>query len=370
MYRLTSLLLVLLAVGPARADRAADVAALAKPGPDPAATRAAWDRVVAAGPPALLPLLMAWPTDDPIATNWLRTAFDQIARTHTDRLPTDDLLAFLRDPKTPGKARRVALAAVERARPGTTAKLLPGWLNDPEFGVDAVAERLAAAEATADPEQGKTILRTTFAATTDVDQALTVAKRLKEAGDTPDVIRHLGVVGRWQILGPLPVSPEEGLKQSFPPEAKLDLAAEYDGKTGKLKWLSAECDPTDGKVDLAKHGIKPDDGAVAFAAAKLSFTAPTKVEVRASAVDNITVWVNGKRAFERASEYRSMYRPDRYRAAVGLPAGESTVLVKLTKTRAEEVRGKPGAPAKWDFQIRLVDGTGRGLAFNQPEAKK
>jgi hypothetical protein len=160
------------------------------------------------------------------------------------------------------------------------------------------------------------------------------------------------------------------LKQSFPPEAKLDFAAEYDGKAGKLKWLSAECDPLDGRVDLAKHGIMPDDGAVAFAAAKVSHTAPKKVEVRASAVDNLTIWVNGKKVIERASDYRSMYRPDRYRTTIELPAGESIVRVKLTKTRAEEVRGKPGAPVKWDFQIRLVDGNGRGVAFGQSEGKK
>lgn len=371
MHRVIYLpLLVLFSSGSLMAGVPEDITQLSKPSSDPGINRAAWDRLVAAGPSALLPILKAWPTDDPVATNWLRTAFDRIAHTHSGQIPVDDLIAYLSNPKSPGKARRTALAVVEKVRPGTTMKLLPGWLNDPEFGSDAVTERLAAADAATDAEQSKTILRATFAATTDVDQALAVGKRLKSAGDTPDVIRHLGIISRWHVIGPFPVSPEEGLNQSFPPETKVDLTTEYEGKNGKLKWISTVCDPLDGRVDLPKLGIKPDDGAVAYAVAKLTLATPMKVEARASVVDNVTIWVNGKKVIERASEYRSTFRPDRYRAAIELPAGESIVLVKLVKTRAEEVRGKPGAPVKWDFLVRLVDGVGHGYPVDQSEGNK
>ena len=89
-----------------------------------------------------------------------------------------------------------------------------------------------------------------------------------------------------------------------------------------------------------------------------------------SAIDNITVWVNGKKAVERASEYRSMFRPDRYRASVEIPTGETRILVKLTKTRAEEVRGRPAAAPKWDFLLRLTDEKSRGVTVLQAEPKK
>lgn len=62
------------------------------------------------------------------------------------------------------------------------------------------------------------------------------------------------------------------------------------------------------------------------------------------AVDNITAWVNGKKVIERSSDYRSLYRQDRYRANVELPAGESTLLLKLTKTRPDE--GQQAAAAR------------------------
>lgn len=46
------------------------------------------------------------------------------------------------------------------------------------------------------------------------------------------------------------------------------------------------------------------------------------------------------------------------------------MLVKLTKTKAEEVRGKPGAPVKWDFLVRLVSTDGRAAPFTQPGDQK
>lgn len=370
MYRLSlALALTLLAAGGARADRGADIAALAKPGPDPAKTRAAWDRVVASGPIALDELLEAWPADDPVAAHWVRTAFDQIAKKHTGNLPAVELVVFIDDPKKNGKARRAALAALERERPGTAAKMLDNWLNDPEFGADAVAARIAAADKLTDDAEQLKLLKATFAAATDLEQSLLLAKRLTGAGETIDAAKHLGAVARWHVVGPFPVSTEDGLAKAFPPEAKLDLAAEYDGKSGKLKWQPAAIDPADARLDVAKFGVKPDDGAVCYAAAAITLPTAATCELRASAVDNLSVWVNGKKVTERASEYRSMFRPDRYRAAVELPAGASMILVKLTRTKAEEVRGKPGAPAKWDCLVRLVDGTGRAVPFTQPEGK-
>jgi hypothetical protein len=100
---------------------------------------------------------------------------------------------------------------------------------------------------------------------------------------------------------------------------------------------------------------------VAFAAATLKRDKPSVIELRCGANDNITVWVGGAKVIERASEYRAMMRPDRYAARVGLPAGETPLLVKLTKTRAEEVQpGRParpggGAAARWEFEVRLVE---------------
>jgi hypothetical protein len=373
MFRLSLYIVVLSAAG-SLAGSHEDIAELKNPSPNPEANRAAWDRLVAAGPTALLPILRAWPADDPVAANWLYTAFDQIARASGAKLPTEDLLKFASDGSAGGKARRAALTAVERNRPGTTAKLLPGWLNDPEFGSEAVAERISAAEA-AQPAEAARILSTTFAATTEVDQAILVAKKLASFGDKPDVVKHLGIVTRWHVIGPFPVTPEEGLKAAFPPESKLDLAVEYDGKAGKLRWQSVSAD--NDKVDLVKAGVKAEDGSVVYAVATFKLPAAVSGELRLAAVDNVTAWVNGKKVIERSNDYRSLYRADRYRAAVSFSAGESTLLLKLTKTRPDEGQqaaatkaGRPGGlSTKWDFQARVLEAGGKGLSFTQSEGK-
>jgi hypothetical protein len=347
-----------------------DIAALKK-APD----RATWDRLAEAGPDALVPILKAWPTDDPVAANWLRTAFDRIAARHAQSLPADDLFSLATDPKAHGPARRRAMAVVERVRPAAVEKWLSAALNDPEFGPDTVDRAVAAADKLP-PADALVALRATFAACTDYDQVQALAKRLTAAGDKPDVWAHLGVVGRWHLVGPFPVSPEDGLTKSFPPETKVELTAEYEGKAGKLKWQPAAAE--EGKVDLAKAGVKAEDGAVVYAVARVRVPTATTGELRLAAVDNLTVWVNGAKVVERSNDYRSLYRTDRYRSPVDLPAGESTVLVKLTKTRPDAGQqeaaargGRPGGLSRrWDFQARLLSATGRALTFTQAEEKK
>ena len=58
---------------------------------------------------------------------------------------------------------------------------------------------------------------------------------------------------------------EEGLKQSFPPESKIDFLADYPTKAGAIRWKAAAVDP-EGKVDLIKAGVLFEKGAVAYAA--------------------------------------------------------------------------------------------------------
>jgi hypothetical protein len=353
------------------ADTTKDISALlATP------TRENWDRVVNAGLPTLLPILQAW-TDDSTKNNWLRTAFDAIAKAPKAELPLAELKAFLADAKRPGSARRVVLATLERHTPGFTPQQLEGWLNDPEFGADAVEHHQAKAEKL--PEVQKlAAFEKLFTSCRDFDQSQALAKKLTTLGAKPNVWKHLGVIEQWHLVGPFPVSPEDGLVKSFPPESEIDLSKEYPGKTSPLRWTAARTDEADGRIELSKAGVKSDDGSVCYAAAKFALAQPATVELRLSAVDNITAWVNGKKAVERSNDYRSLYRTDRYRATLELPKGNTTILLKLTKTRPDEGQqaaaargGRPGGlSTKWDFQARLLDDAGSGLSFTQSDAKK
>jgi hypothetical protein len=201
-------------------------------------------------------------------------------------------------------------------------------------------------------------------------QAAELAERLQRLEVPVDLPEVTGVISPWRVIGPFPVTPEEGLQASLPPETRVDLAAEYPGTSQTLRWSEAVADPREGRVDLVPCGIRPADGAVAYAATWLELAQSRNLVLHASAVDNMTVWVNGERVVHHASLYRSHYRQDRYRAEISLPAGTTTILVKLCKTPPDTERGAAagrmgaapaGRPEKWDFMLRCTDETGRGV---------
>src|SRR5438094_5045946 len=101
-----------------------EVRAVSKQGAGAPAARAVWEKLVSRGPAVLPRLLDALDTPDTVAANWLRTAFDRIVDRELNnggkRLDTDALLAFAKDPRRRGRARRLALEVVERLRPGTS----------------------------------------------------------------------------------------------------------------------------------------------------------------------------------------------------------------------------------------------------------
>jgi hypothetical protein len=341
-----------------------DIARLKQPGLTSQQYRAIVERLHTIGVAAIPALLEGWPDNpDPVVLHWFRSTFDDLLTQHPHAVSVDKLEAFATDRQKPGKARRTVLAHLERLQPGTTARLMPTWLNDPEFGTDAVAQRILASESATDPNQAKAILQEAYNAATTVDQVALLARKLTGLGEKPNILAKLGVVVRWRVVGPFDVTLEEGLKRSFPPEMDCTASMEYDGRDGKLRWISVTAD-NEGKVDLIRAGINTERGSVAYALAELVLPQGVECELRAGAVDNITLWVNGREQFRQASLYRSHFRADRYRSKTTFQAGPNVVLLKLTKTPAEE-GGRPGAPPQWSFQLRLVSGNGQGLSLPQ-----
>ncbi len=75
-----------------------------------------------------------------------------------------------------------------------------------------------------------------FAAARDVPQVQKLATRLKEHGVEVSVAEHLGFLTDWFVIGPFDARMSKGFKTVYPPEEKVDLEAELDGKDGKLRW--------------------------------------------------------------------------------------------------------------------------------------
>jgi hypothetical protein len=369
MRRAVGLVFLLLFPTAGQADELADqlrTLRSVKPGGDTAAARAAWKEVVGRGPKALPAILEAMDTPDTVAANWLRLAYDELAESALKAggkgLDTGALLAFARDERKQGRARRLALETVERLRPGEQKRFLKGRLSDPEFGYDAIEQRLAEVKG-APREEALPALREAFAATRELEQSRAAAARLEKHGEPVSVAEHMGFLGDWYVIGPFDGKGGAGFKSVYPPERNIDLKEEPEGKKGeKLRWKRLT-------VPEAKTGrfpilvdLRPTLGeahdAVGYAYTELRVPAAQTVEMRGSADDNLSVWVNGKRVFA-FEEYRNGVRLDRHRFRVELKAGVNRVLVKVCQAPFDPNSPEPN----WEFLLRITDLNGRGLTF-------
>ena len=325
--------------------------------------RAAWDRLSEAKADALPALLEGMNTKDTVAANWLRLAVDRITererKTGSKNIDLNKILAFVKDVSKEGRARRYALEIVEGLRPGTREKLVRTWEDDPEFRYDAVAWLLAFA-----PTASKHLpfYRQAFDKARDLQQVRDAAAGLAENGVKVSVAEHLGFLMNWHLIGPFDGKEQKGFHLSYPPEKKVDLTEELDGQNGKVRWKPYQVKETSkGKhqalVDLReKAALGNADDAVAFAYTEFTVEKAMKVEMRGSADDNLTVWVNGAKVFA-FEEWRNGVRHDRHRFAVQLRAGKNTVLVKVCQSAA------PNPEPNWEFFLRVADATGKGIGF-------
>jgi hypothetical protein len=366
-------LCVLLGVAPVPADEVddllADLRAVSGEGAGSVKARAAWEKLVRQ-PPAVLPrILAAMDTPSTTAANWLRTAFDRIAEPELQRggkaIPADALLAFATDSRHQGRARRLALDVVEQLRPGTRQRLLAGWLDDPEFRFDGVEQFLAETATQKDlpREQAVARYRRAFEASRDLAQARTAAARLRDLGVTVSPADHLGFLRDWYTLGPFDARGQKGFRTAYPPEEKIDLDAEYEGKDGKrLRWKRFTVPEAPGGTHAALVNLREPLGdaedAVGYAFTRLRVDREQEVEFRGAGDDNLSVWVNGVKAFG-FEEYRNGVRMDRHRFRVRLKPGVNTVLVKVCQAPSDPSNREPN----WEFLLRITDPTGKGLLF-------
>jgi hypothetical protein len=349
------------------------IRAVSREGAGSAAARAAWDQLVAQGPKVLPRILEAMDTPDTVVVNWLTTAFERIVapelKARGKLIDTDALLAFVRDAKRQGRARRLALEVVEKLRPGTSAKLIGGWLDDPEFRYEAVAAVQIRADALAKKgftDEAVAAYREAFAHSRDLQQARDIAAGLKKLEVTVSIAEHLGFLTDWYVIGPFDAMGMKGFRTVYPPEEKVDLAASLPGKGGMVQWKRLRVRESAGfaagryaLVDLrAAEALGDADDAVAYAYTEFTIPQACRCEFRGAADDNLTVWVNGKREFG-FEEYRNGVRLDRHRFRVPLRQGVNTVLVKICQAPRDPNNNEPN----WEFMLRLVDATGKGIAM-------
>ena len=322
---------------------------------------AAWKKL-AQGNASQIPMILAGMDGaDELIANWLRAAVDAIVSRELSangKLPTADLLKFIEDTQHNPRARRLAYELIARLEPKTAEKLLSGMLDDPslELRRDAVQQVVAqAAKLQTTNKQGAVEkYRVALRSARDLDQIRDLTKKLRDLGETVDLAKLFGFLTHWKIIGPFDNTGGKGFAEVFPPEKKIDLAAEYDGKTAKVKWVDHTTTHEYAMVDLNPvcGALK---GVTGYAYTEFVSDKARPAELRLGLKNAWKVWLNGKLLFEREEYHRGM-QMDQYRLQGQLKPGANTILVKLCQNELVEKW-----TVEWQFQLRVCDHLGTAI---------
>ena len=335
----------------------------------------AWSKITASADIASLMMVFdAMDQASPIASNWLRSAAEVIAKNleKSGQTAIDPLGEYFMDESHPPKARRFAFELIKKNEPMTAKALIPGLLNDPSPELRRDAVSLLINQASLLKKEGNKsaailIYRQALNAAVEENQVKPISKALKELGVEVDLPKHFGFLMRWNVIGPFDNTDRKGFETIFPPEEEIDFSAKYKGKEKEAAWTPLSSSDSLGKIDLNKpFGMLKETTAYAYTEfeSKSSRTA----ELRLGCKNAWKIWVNGKFIFGR-DEYHRGQRIDQYKLNIQLKEGKNTILVKACQNEQTEEW-----TVQWEFQLRICNESGVAiLASNRkptPQSEK
>jgi hypothetical protein len=304
-------------------------------------------------------ILAAMDGVNPVAENWLRGVAEAVAQRATaggGKLPQAQLEAFLLETKHSPRARRLSYELVAAVDPTAESRIIPQLLDDPsvELRRDAVAQVLEQAAKISAKQAAVGQYEKAFHHARDLDQIKEASAKLREFGEEVDIATHMGYVMKWKLLGPFDNVEDGGWDVAYPPEVKIDLAAEYDGQKGKVRWIDAATADDYGIVDLNK--IQGNHkGAITYAFAEFIADKAQPCELRLGCINANKVWLNGK-LLTANHVYHAGDEIDQYIALGELTKGKNTILLKICQNEQTEAWAQ-----KWQFQLRVCDAVGTAI---------
>lgn len=341
---------------------------------------AAWKDLSLASGQQLTEVLAGMDPAGELAANWIRAAVEAIADRELHRgrsLPTAELEQFLADTRHTPRARRLAYELIARVDATAEKRLIPALLNDPsvELRRDAVALALNEAESLAsanDRPGAVAAYRRAFAAARDLDQIQAASRRLRQLGENVDLPRHMGFILRWWLIGPFDNTAEKGFDTAYPPEREIRLDAQYEGKTGPVRWVEHVTGDDYGLVDLnaffgrprkpgssvyedSPETLRRCKGAVAYAYSEFLSAEAREVELRLGCISGNKVWLNGELVLSN-QVYHAAMAVDQYVGRGRLEKGANAILAKICQNEQPESWAQ-----NWQFQLRVCDRIGTGI---------
>ena len=145
---------------------------------------------------------------------------------------------------------------------------------------------------------------------------------------------------KWQLIGPFDNVDDKGWDVAYPPEAKIDLAAEYDGQKGKVKWIDHTTADDYGVVDLNKIQGK-HKGAITYAYAEFVADKDQPCDLRLGCINANKIWLNGK-LLTANHVYHAGTEIDQYIAQGKLNKGKNAILLKICQNEQTEPGPRTG----------------------------
>lgn len=340
----------------------AAIRAVGPEGKGNAEAAAAWKTLSQADAAVLPEIFRAMDDANDLAANWLRSAVEAIVdRTLASdgQLPVRELRAVLDDTGRNPRARRFAYELISRVSPGIRDEIIPRMTDDPslEMRYDAVqrliqeAGGLATASKVADAAE---LYKRALDSAREVGQIRQIKKALDGLGVPVDLPSHFGFLMQWHLIGPFDNAERKGFDTVFPPEQGIDLAAEYTGKSGPVRWSPFQSEHEYGIINfnLPYGPLKEVTG---FAYAEYKSCIAQTAEIRLGCKNAWKLWVNGQYIFGRDEYHRGM-EIDQYRFPVELKKDKNTILLKICQNEQKETWTK-----EWEFQLRICDVRGTAI---------
>lgn len=303
----------------------------------------------------LIDVLKSMKGASPIGRNWLVGLANAIYRQSPEG-KSAELQTFLGDVSQDGEARYTAFRWLTENDEVLKSNLLSGMLLDPslELRYDAVARVLADAETMSESQ-----LKILLDAARHPEQVIAIIGRLDKAGVKMDQAAHFGFLTQWKFIGPFDNVGSMNFDKVYPIETdwtKNQLAETYEGKTGRVEWMSHAVDSPEGTIDFAKL-YNNEKGCIVYGAAIVNVPADIPCEVRVGCYNAQKVWVNGDLVV--ANEvYHTGMQIDQYIAPIRLKAGENRILIKVCQNEQKEAWAQ-----QFLFQARLCDETGKAITL-------
>jgi len=340
-------------------------------------TRIAWQSSTNSGAAAVVPLLLATPEFTKSSElNWIisatHRAVDQ-AIEQKDKIDAKTIAQILGEKSSPSVMRRLALDVMEKYQPGFRTDFLKRSQDDPEFLREQIFEQINQALHLRGQQQENECVRLltdAYHRAGDGEQIATAFRLLNDPTIQPKLHLKLGVITKWNLIGPFPSEKEKGHETQYPVDLAhasqpIELHKHTPVKFGDttFDWTPVQV-PHDGaslKFSLAFPG-KSDS--VSFAYTMFDVAADQQVEILASGGETLELWLNGEKIID-APFYNQRPRMDRHRARAKLVKGTNAILAKVcTGEGAGEGGGRGGSPTG-ELILRITTPSGQGMEVNQ-----